>query len=64
MHKSSLNLLGDNTFTANQAGSRGGGIFAQETKIRFNGTGLLSGNVAELDGGGIYADGSHLTLTH
>ena len=37
-------------------------IYAQETKISFSGTGLLSGNKAQLDGGGIYryADDSNL----
>ena len=61
--KSSLNLFGNNTFTANWAGSRGGGIYAQETNISFSGTGLLSGNKAQLDGGGIYADGSNLNFS-
>ena len=45
------------------AGSRGGGIYAQETNISFSGTGLLSGNKAQLDGGGIYADGSNLNFS-
>ena len=42
---------------------RGGGIYAQETKISFSSTGLLSGNKAQLDGGGIYADGSNLNFS-
>ena len=45
------------------AGYRGGGIYAQETNISFSGTGLLSGNKAQLDGGGIYADGSNLNFS-
>ena len=57
-----LTFDGDNTFIANWAGFRGGGIYAQETDISFCGTGLLSGNKAQLDGGGIYADDSNLNF--
>ena len=41
--ESTLNLPGDNIFTANWAGNEGGGICAQETKTS------LSCNVAQLD---------------
>ena len=45
-------------------GSKGGAIYAQETYIiSLDGTGFMSGNVAQLDGGGIYADGSNLNFS-
>ena len=42
-----INLPGDNTLT------RGGGVYMQETIIPTLMAGLLSDNVAQLDGGGI-----------
>ena len=44
--QSSLNLPGDNTFTDNTAGNKGGDIYAQRSKMSFNGIGLFRGNLA------------------
>lgn len=40
------------------ARSRGGGIYAQ----KIIGTGLVSDNIAQLDGGGIYSDSNNLSF--
>ena len=50
-------------FTVNTAVYRGGSIYALNCRIRFDGTGFLIGNKAQLDGGGIYADGSNLNFS-
>ena len=50
-------------FTVNTAVYRGGCIYALNCRIRFDGTGFLIGNKAQLDGGGIYADSSNLNFS-
>ena len=56
-----LNVHGKNTFVSNLA-RRGGAIYSRESSLRFRTASVCNivENTAEVDGGGIYVDSSHI----